>query len=108
MLKPYYLPSLLAPLVFPQGLREFNVAVLPLFGAASQQDHQLLTVAPEVNAGAWLEVQLVLNDASANAFGVREIAGLHARDGCAYLQYYVARCLLCSFSSMRLNMVSIR
>src|SRR5580692_4331116 len=71
------------PLVIrPQLLRPFDVALLALLGAAREQDHQCLAVAPEINPVARSPVDPVFENSLPYPLRVRGVALLqpHKRD----------------------------
>src|SRR6516164_7195995 len=69
-----------APVIRPQPDRRLNIPLLPLLGAAGQQDHQRLAVAPEIHPVSRPEIDPVLEHAFPDALHVRQVALFEPRD----------------------------
>jgi hypothetical protein len=65
--------------VLPPGLRRGDIFLLALFRPASNQDHESVTIFPEVNPIARTKINPILVDTTSNSLGVGKIALLHPR-----------------------------
>src|SRR5262249_2687057 len=62
-------------------MSRFDIALLALFRAARQQDHQRRTVLPEIGAIALSEIDSILKHALTDRFNIGEVALLQSDDG---------------------------
>ena len=67
------------------GLGGSDVTILPIFGTASQENHQFIAVLAEINPVSGTKIQLVLTNALSDWRNVGKITVFHARKGSAYL-----------------------
>jgi hypothetical protein len=54
--------------------------LLPLLGASGQKDHQRFSIAPELDPGAWADVDPVFEHAFADTSQIRQVALPEAGD----------------------------
>src|SRR5947209_14741712 len=59
--------------ILPVGKSSMNIVLLPLFGAATKQDHQSFTVFAEIHTVSRTKIDPVFEYARTNAFDIREI-----------------------------------
>ena len=78
--------------LLPQLLGAADVVWLPAFVAASQEDHDPLTVKSVVNAQTWADINAQLKYPATHRPEVAEVTGAHAG------QTGIYRCLLSSVS----------
>ena len=58
------------------------VTGLPFLRAATEQDHKVNTVTPEVDPVTWTEVDPKLGDTPTDGLAIAEVAKLHSVDPC--------------------------